>query len=220
MMRELIAPGSSTPMLRSPMMAARPRRDRLRILRPRAPGIQCVLEAFAQALPIRILRAKSIADRDQRIEHCLVAVLGTPAALNGLNAGCEEFFKTRHVEPRLSVHSLAGTHECNAVERTCSAADILDERAPDMMKHILYRRITGQLREPLLRSGESPRHIESVVSIPCLCVQCRQIIFLRHNCGNDRIHRITNICHLRHTSFPVKIGTFHILMHIITRDFP
>ena len=107
-----------------------------------------------------------------------------------------------HVQPRLIVHRLTRTHEGDPVERSRRAADVLDERASDVVEHILDRRIGRQIRQTLLRRRKAARHIQTVIPVSGPRVHRRQIILLCHNRGDDCIHRIPYICHLHRPIFP------------------
>ena len=193
-MSELIAPGSSMPMLRSPMSAARP-------LRARTPGVERILETLAQALALRLRGQKCVPYGDKRVEHRLIAALRTTAPLDRIDAAGKEFFKAPHVKPRIGIHRLARPHERDAVQGTRRAADVLDERASDQPEHVAERGVGRQLRETILGFAKTARHVQPVITVPGFRIHRREVVLLRHNRGDDRIHRITNICHLRHTIF-------------------
>ena len=203
MMSELIAPGSSMPMLRGPMSSPPPRCNRLCVLCARTPRIQCILKAFAQTLAIRILCTERIANRNEGIQHRLIAAHGTPAPLNCVDPRREEFLEAVYIEPCFVIDRLARTHKGDPVERTCRTADILDECASNVVEHFPDGRVRRQLGEALLCRRKPTRHVQTVIPISGLCVHRCKVVLLRHNCGDDRIHRIPNICHLIAPTFHV-----------------
>ena len=67
-----------------------------------------------------------------------------------------------------------------------------------MVEHLCKRRIRRQFGKALLRRRKTACHVESVIAVPSLCVHRREIVFLRHDRSDDRIHCITYVCHCLH----------------------
>ena len=149
-------------------------------------------------------------DRDQRIEHGLVTLLGVAALLDAGNRGAEELLEGGDVELRVLVADGRGLDEARAVEWAGGTADVVDEGLADRLEYGARLRRIVHFFDGVHRRLEAACHVDAVVAVGNLPVEVCQVILLGNDRGGHCVECVFDSCHVKNSFFCLMLHRYRV----------